>query len=269
MEQTITVIDAFTDIPFAGNPAAVCFVEGEWDEPWMQAVAREMNLSETAFAREAGTAWDLRWFTPTTEVDLCGHATLATAHQVFASGTAEAGATLTFDTRGGPLAARQDPDGRIALDFPCLPARPSPPADGLLEALGVDEAAAVAIGRVAHYFLVELADADAVRALAPDIGALKLVETPAVMVTAPGDPGSGYDLVSRVFGPRVGIDEDPVTGSAHCTLGPWWGERLGTSELRAYQASARGGELTVRLRGDRVDLVGAAVTTLEGVLKSP
>jgi PhzF family phenazine biosynthesis protein len=264
MDQTITVVDAFTAAPFAGNPAAVCFVQGEWDEPWMRAVAREMNLSETAFARGADTTWDLRWFTPTVEVDLCGHATLATAHRVFASGAAGAHDVVHFETRGGQLRATTDDDGAIALDFPAHPAIEAAAPPGLLEALGVVRAKATAA--VGHYTLVELADAGAVVDLDPDITALKKVDTSAVIVTAAGDPGSGFDMVSRVFGPRVGIDEDPVTGSAHCTLGPWWGERLGLTELRARQASPRGGEMLVRLRGDRVDLVGHAVTTVQAKL---
>ena len=261
MPQRIFQVDAFTDRPYTGNPAAVCILEHAGDEAWMAAVAREMNLSETAFLRPEGTGWRLRWFTPLTEVDLCGHATLAAAHVLWESGAAH-DETVHFLTRSGDLAATRDGDA-IRMDFPADPATPIRPPPGLLEALGKPEPTAVARGR--FDFLVELPTAGAVRALHPDMHRLADMETRGVIVTAPADDGD-YDFVSRWFGPRVGVPEDPVTGSAHCTLGPWWAARLGRDRLLGYQASSRGGSVGVRLRGDRVDLTGRAVTVLQGDL---
>lgn len=242
-------VDAFTDRAFAGNPAAVCLLEGPAPEKWMQALATENNLSETAFLHPEGHGWALRWFTPEAEVDLCGHATLASAHVLLTGDE-----TLRFATRSGELTARRTADG-IELDFPSNPPTAAVAPDGLLEALGVEGLALTAPG---HWWVVVLETADQVRACAPDFAALALVSPHCAVVTAPGE--AGVDLVSRVFAPAVGIDEDPVTGSAHCVLGPYWAGRLGRQELTAHQASRRGGDLHVAVRGERVLLTGQAVT---------
>ena len=267
MTRPVFCVDAFTAEPFAGNPAAVCLLEDEAADPgWMQRVAAEMNLSETAFLRpqaEAGR-YRLRWFTPAVEVDLCGHATLASAHVLWTEGLAEAGRALRFDTASGPLAARRDGDGVIWLDFPATPAAPVDPPPGLLEALGGGAARWVGLGR--FDYLVELEDEAAVRELAPDFRRLTGLGVRGVIVTAAAGGPGGHDFVSRFFAPGAGIDEDPVTGSAHCTLGPFWAERLGRSELTGFQASARGGLVQVRPQGDRVLLGGRAVTVLRGQL---
>lgn len=261
MTQRIFQVDAFTDRPYGGNPAAVCILDDIADDGWMATVAREMNLSETAFLRPEGTGWRLRWFTPTTEVDLCGHATLAAAHVLWESGTVHDD-TLHFHTRSGDLAAAREGDA-IRMDFPAdPPAQVRPPA-GLLEALGAGETTAVGRGR--FDYLVELPTAGAVRALRPVMADLAAIETRGAIVTARADDGV-HDFISRWFGPRIGVPEDPVTGSAHCTLAPWWTARLGRDSLLGYQASSRGGSVGVRLRGDRVELIGRAVTVLQGHL---
>ncbi len=251
-------VDAFTDAPYAGNPAAVCLLDAPAPDGWMQDVAAEMNLSETAFTWPEGDARRLRWFTPCVEVDLCGHATLATAHVLFARGAGEA----RFLTRSGELRAARR--GRwIELDFPALPVREAPAPEGLRDALG---ATPVAVGESRFDCVVELESEDAVRGLRPDFAALRALDARGVIVTS---RGAGYDFVSRCFFPKVGIDEDPVTGSAHCALAPYWSERLGRAEMTGYQASARGGVVRVRLAGDRVSLGGQAVTVLEGGLVAP
>jgi PhzF family phenazine biosynthesis protein len=255
-------VDAFTSEPFRGNPAAVCVLEGARDDEWLAAVAREMNLSETAFLERREDGWDLRWFTPVTEVDLCGHATLASAHVLWEAELAAPGETLRFHTRSGVLTARREHDG-IVLDFPAEPATTVPWVTPLLEALPV--ATPVAFARNRFDYLVEVADAAQVRALRPDMARLATVPTRGVIVTARADSGN-YDFVSRWFGPRVGVDEDPVTGSAHCCLGPWWAERLGRTELRGLQVSARTGTVGVRVLDERVELIGNAVTVLHGEL---
>jgi PhzF family phenazine biosynthesis protein len=257
----ILQIDAFTDRPFTGNPAAVCVLDATAADEWLAAVAREMNLSETAFLLRRPDGWSLRWFTPAIEVDLCGHATLASAHAIWEEGL-DSGAVLHFHTRSGVLTATRDADG-IVLDFPAQPATPAEAPPGLLEALGV--IAPVAVASNGADWLVELPDADGVRSLHPDMRRLAAVEARGVMVTARADDGV-HDFVSRWFGPRVGVDEDPVTGSAHCCLGPWWATHLQRDVLRGYQTSARGGTVLVRLRGDRVLLTGRAVTVLRGEL---
>jgi PhzF family phenazine biosynthesis protein len=251
-------VDAFTDRAFRGNPAAVVLLDEPADAAWMQAVAAEMNLAETAFLVPAGAAaFDLRWFTPTVEVDLCGHATLASAHVLWSEGRVDEEA-ITFATRSGELVARRC-DGGIELDLPALHAARHDPPAGLFEALGIAEGTFAATDD--GWYLVELADERAVRAVVPDMRALASFAIS--VVTAPADAGA--DTASRVFGPSVGIDEDPVTGSAHCLLATWWADRLGPA-FRARQVSARGGELDVRLDGDRVRLVGRAVTVLRGEL---
>jgi PhzF family phenazine biosynthesis protein len=260
----IYVVDAFTSEPFRGNPAAVVPLEHERDVAWMQRVAAEMKHSETAFVRATGgCAFHLRWFTPTVEVDLCGHATLATAHVLWETQRLAADAEARFATRTGELRARLDAQ-RIRLDFPLTDVVPVPPIAGLLAALGV---ARGEVARAGDFFvLVDVGDPGIVRDLAPDFAALRAIEDArAVVVTAPAEDGE-YDCVSRVFGPRVGIEEDPVTGAAHCALAAYWSPRLGKDELRARQASSRGGELVVRRVGDRVHLLGNAVTVLRGEL---
>jgi PhzF family phenazine biosynthesis protein len=261
MGQTIFQVDAFTRTPFAGNPAGVCLLAAPADEDWMQRVAREMNLSETAFLHSAGDGFQLRWFTPAVEVDLCGHATLASAHILFEQGVLDEGAEARFDTRSGRLGARRRGD-RIELDFPATAPEPCDLPDGLAEALG---ATPVQSGRSRFDLLLEMASADVVRRLAPDFGRLKALPVRGVVVTARSDDGR-YDFVSRFFAPAVGVDEDPVTGSAHCCLGPYWAEKLGKNDLRAFQASARGGEMAVTVDGDRVGLGGHAVTVMRAEL---
>jgi PhzF family phenazine biosynthesis protein len=253
----LTVVDSFTDRPFAGNPAAVAVVDAFPDEGRMQAVAREMNLSETAFVvARADGSHDLRWFTPTVEVDLCGHATLAAAHVL--------GGTATFHTRSGALVCTPTDDGWIEMDFPADPTTPEAAPPSLAAALGLDgaanpEGAVRSFARGRGDVLVELYRAEAVRSLRPDPAAVAALGWRALIVTAAGDR-AGVDCVSRVFAPNAGIPEDPVTGSAHCTLAGFWGERLGRDELVGEQASARGGIVRMRRAGQRVVLGGQAVT---------
>ena len=255
-------IDAFTDEPFKGNPAAVCFLEQQKTSDWMQHVATEMNLSETAFLREQDGGWSLRWFTPAVEVDLCGHATLAGAHALWEEGLLPKNETARFHTRSGLLTARRA-DEWIELDFPAKPQEPVAAPAGLLEALGVK--CATHTGKSAFDYLVEVDSADAVRKLEPDHAALRRLSARGIIVTSRGEGGE-FDFVSRFFAPGSGIDEDPVTGSAHCTLAPYWAARLHKNEFVAYQASPRGGILRVRLAGDRVKLGGRAVTVFKGDL---
>jgi PhzF family phenazine biosynthesis protein len=255
------VVDAFTDEPFRGNPAAVVLLDAGAApaDGWMQSVAAEMNLSETAFVHAAGPAtFDLRWFTPTVEVDLCGHATLASAHVLWTEGRVPGDAPICFRTRGGELGATRRGDV-VELDFPANAAVEQSPPAGFLAALGVSEGrfAATADG----WYLVELGDEQAVRDVRPDLAALRRFTTCIVTAPAAGDAA----IASRVFGPSVGIDEDPVTGSAHCVLATWWADRLGP-DLRAVQVSTRGGSLHVRLDGERVALGGRAVTVVRGEL---
>jgi PhzF family phenazine biosynthesis protein len=257
------VVDAFAVAPFAGNPAAVVLPPAPAPDAWLAAVAAEMNLSETAFARpRPDGSWDLRWFTPTVEVDLCGHATLATAHVLWETGRAAEGEPIRFVTRSGPLAAARRPDGWIELDLPVDPVRPIEPPAGLEAALG---ARPTFVGSGAANLLVELESAAAVRNLRPDQGWLATSIPDGLIATARSDdPGAA--IVSRYFCPVAGIPEDPVTGSAHCALAPHWAPRVGTS-FRAVQASTRGGLLDVALRGDRVLVAGAAVTVVAGELR--
>jgi PhzF family phenazine biosynthesis protein len=262
MGQAIVQVDAFTSEPFAGNPAGVCVLAGPADAGWMQAVAREMNVSETAFLHPEGDGFRLRWFTPRVEVDLCGHATLASAHVLWETGRLAPTASARFHTRSGLLTAERRGEW-IELDFPAEPPEPASCPDGLAAALGV---AARYVGRNRLYWLVEVDTADTVRRLAPDFARLGVLrDVTAVMVTAPSDDPT-FDFVSRFFAPAVGIDEDPATGSAHSCLGPFWGPRLGKMAMVAWQASTRGGVVRVRLAGDRVRLGGQAVTVLRGEL---
>lgn len=255
-------VDAFTSRAFAGNPAVVCLLSGSRSARWMQAVAAEMNLSETAFVRPMARGFALRWFTPKAEVDLCGHATLAAAHVLWQERVAKAGRELRFVTRSGVLSAAQV-DEAIELDFPARIARPCERPAGLGRALGASSLRAVAKNQ--DDLLVELASEREVKALRPDFALLTLLPVRGVVVTA-RSANRKFDFVSRFFAPRVGVDEDPVTGSAHCALGPWWQERLGKDSLRGHQVSARGGVVDVRVVGDRVKLRGAAVTVVRGQL---
>jgi len=258
MSQMIYQVDSFTDRPFAGNPAGVCLLPKPADENWMQAIAREMNLSETAFLVRQSDGFDLRWFTPAAEVRLCGHATLASAHILWQTGVLQSGEQARFHTLSGLLTASQRGDW-IEMDFPARPAKPVQPPAGLTEALGV---MALFIGRDTDDYLVEV-DSDAtVRSLKPDLTALEKLDVRGTIVTArSADPG--FDFVSRFFAPAVGVNEDPVTGSAHCCLTPYWAGKLGKIEMTAYQASARGGIVRVRLAGERVLLSGQAVTVMK------
>ncbi len=261
MGLRIFQVDAFTDVPYAGNPAAVCPMPGPADERWMQLVAREMNLSETAFLYPKDDGFNLRWFTPTLEVDLCGHATLASAHVLWEEGYLERGQRARFLTRSGLITA--EAKGKwIDMDFPSELEQRAPPPPNLAKALGVTP---TYVGRNRLDYLVEVESEEIVRRLLPDFRLLRTIPGRGVMVTARAS-SSGYDFVSRYFAPQFGIDEDPVTGSAHCCLGPFWGERLGKAEMTGYQASARGGVVRVRLAGERVILAGQAVTVLRGEL---
>jgi PhzF family phenazine biosynthesis protein len=259
-------IDAFAERPFEGNPAAVVPLEREPPADWMQRLARELNLSETAFLWPAGGAFGLRWFTPGAEVRLCGHATLASAHALWESGRIAPAEAARFDTLSGVLTCVRRSDGAIEMEFPARPSPPVEPPPGLLGALGIDRARYV--GRNVDDWLVEVASAEAVRRLVPDFRALRQVEARGVVVTAPADAAGDppCDFVSRFFAPGVGVDEDPVTGSAHCALGPHWSARLGRGELVGRQLSARGGRVGVRVAGERVFLSGCAVTILRGTL---
>jgi PhzF family phenazine biosynthesis protein len=254
-------VDAFTDRAFAGNPAAVCLLPSARDDAWMQQVAREMNLAETAFLIRRADGFDLRWFSPALEVDLCGHATLASAHVLWEERHLDAGQTARFHTRSGLLSASRG-DGLIWLDFPATPAQPVSSSPDLERAIG---AGFKFLGRTAFDYLVELESEAEVRSLEPDMSRLAHLGGRGVIVTARSENGS-YDFVSRFFAPGAGIPEDPVTGSAHCGLGPYWAARLGKKELVGYQASARGGTVRVRLEGDRAHLGGHAVTVLRGEL---
>ena len=256
-------IDAFASGPFTGNPAAVCFLDRMRDDAWMQNVAVEMNLSETAFLLPEDNGYRLRWFTPAIEVDLCGHATLASAHALWVTGRLAADADARFHTRSGLLTCRRRGKS-IEMSFPATPVREAPPPAGLVEALG---AKPVWTGMSPFDVLCEFDTEERVRALKPDYRQLSEVGVRGVMATAASD-GAPYDFVSRFFAPGSGIDEDPVTGSAHCALTPYWAAKLGKSEMKAYQGLKRGGEVDVRLKGDRVVLAGRAVTVLEGELRA-
>jgi PhzF family phenazine biosynthesis protein len=255
----IVQVDSFTSKPFAGNPAAVCVMAAPREEGWMQDVAREMNLSETAFLVPEGDGFQLRWFTPSIEVALCGHATLASAHVLWQDGHLPQGTTARFHTTSGLLTAVQN-DGWIEMDFPATENTPCEPPNGLVEALGVKP---VYVGKNKFDYLVEVDSEAALRAIQPDHSRLRKLPVRGVIVTA---RGADYDFVSRFFAPGSGIDEDPVTGSAHCALGPYWANKLGKTTLRAFQASARGGEVGVRMQGNRAILSGQAVTVLRGDL---
>jgi PhzF family phenazine biosynthesis protein len=258
----IVQVDAFTAVPFGGNPAAICVTDAPLEDSWMKSVAMEMNLSETAFLHPQDDGFALRWFTPAIEVALCGHATLASAHVLWQDGHLPVGKQARFYTKSGLLTADlvADSDGWIELDFPAKKSEPADPPPQLLEALGVD---AIYVGRNQFDYLVEVQSEEQLRALNPDHTQLRKLPVRGIIVTSRSDD---YDFVSRFFAPGSGIDEDPVTGSAHTALTPYWAEKLSKTEMRAFQASKRGGHLRVRLDGDRVKMAGQAVTVLRGEL---
>jgi PhzF family phenazine biosynthesis protein len=256
----IVQVDAFTNQPFAGNPAAVCVLPEPREAAWMSDVAREMNLAETAFLHPQNSGFSLRWFTPAVEVALCGHATLASAHVLWQDGHLPQGATARFHTKSGLLTAVQK-DGWIEMDFPATPNEAVEPPAGLIAALGLKNP--IYFGQNKFDYLVEVDSEAALRALQPDYSTLRKYPVRGIIVTA---RGADYDFVSRFFAPASGIDEDPVTGSAHCALGPYWAGKLGKTEFRAFQASPRGGEVGIRLQGDRAILRGQAVTVMHGDL---
>ena len=257
----LTAANAQNPKPFRGNPAAVCILREQREDSWMQDVATEMNLSETAFLLPEKDGFRLRWFTPAVEVDLCGHATLASAHALWECGLLKPDQQARFFSRSGLLTADRKGEW-IELNFPASPAASITPHEGLASALGITGAY---FGKNRFDYLIEVASEEALRALNPDFRALRALSVRGVIVTSrPASPS--YDFVSRFFAPGAGIDEDPVTGSAHCCLGPYWQERLGKSEFLAYQASRRGGVVRVRVAGDRVFLGGKAVTVLRGEL---
>ena len=264
MGVTIIQVDAFTDKPFAGNPAAVCVLAEPAADVWMQDVAREMNLSETAFLDRREDGYNLRWFTPSVEVDLCGHATLASAHVLWEQGHLMPDEVARFHTRSGLLTATLDREW-IVLDFPVDSPQPAQAPENLLAALGVT---AKAVNKSPYFYLIELESEEAVRMVAPDFGELAKIDamgTMGTIITSRAE-SSSYDFVSRFFGPAVGIDEDPVTGASHTCLTPYWSAKLGKQKLRAYQASARGGSLRLEMSGDRVHIGGQAVTVMRGEL---
>jgi PhzF family phenazine biosynthesis protein len=254
-------VDAFTDKPFAGNPAAVCILPAWKEASWLQAVAAEMNLSETAFLVQQPGHFDLRWFTPKVEVDLCGHATLASAHVLWHQGLVGTTEQIRFSTKSGILTASRTSDN-IELDFPLKPEQSAEPPVGLLEALGVQ---GKYVGRSQFDFLVEVEAEAILRQMTPDFKKLAAVQARGIIVTSrSADPR--FDFVSRFFAPAAGIDEDPVTGSAHCCLADFWRKQLGNNDFVAYQASARGGVVKVRVEGDRAILGGRAVIVAKGEL---
>jgi len=261
MGVQIFQVDAFTEKPFSGNPAAVCILPGPYRPTWMQNVAEEMNLSETAFLYKEEDGFQLRWFTPAVEVDLCGHATLASAHILWETGLLNPQEQAKFYTRSGLLTAEMK-EGQIELNFPANPDEPAIAPPGLFEALGITPQY---VGRSKFDYIIEVDSEESVRNVQPDFTLLKTVPVRGISVTSLAS-SPGYDFVSRFFAPRVGINEDPVTGSVHCTLGPFWSKKLGKNEFIAYQASERGGVLRIRVAGDRVYLGGRAVTILRGEL---
>lgn len=261
MGQEIFQVDAFADRPFAGNPAAVCILPEAAAEDWMQHLANEMNLSETAFLVRQEDGFNLRWFTPAVEVELCGHATLASAHILWEQGFLSPDRQARFYTRSGLLTALRK-DSWIELDFPAEPEWQADIPAGLLKAFGVPVRY---VGKNRFDFLIELESAESVRQMAPDFTLLGSIGSRGFIVTSRSD-SSQYDFISRFFAPSAGVNEDPVTGSAHCCLGPYWAKKLGRNELVGYQASARGGVIKVRVGEDRIYLGGQAVTVMRATL---
>ncbi len=261
MTQPIVQVDAFTNRPFTGNPAAVCVLPEAHEEGWMQQVAQEMNLAETAFLVRQEDGYNLRWFTPLVEVDLCGHATLASAHVLWETGQLAKGTQARFYTKSGLLTADQQGEW-IELNFPVTPEQEVAEPAHLLQALGVP---AQYIGKNKFDYLIEVDSEEVVHNVRPNFSQLRMVDARGIIVTSRAST-EGYDFVSRFFAPLVGIDEDPVTGSAHCSLAPYWSKKLGKDVMTGYQASSRGGVVRVRLDGERVRLGGQAVTVLRGEL---
>jgi PhzF family phenazine biosynthesis protein len=261
MSLTVYHVDAFSDSLFAGNPAAVCILPESREDAWMQKLAQELNLSETAFLQKRGDGYNLRWFTPLVEVDLCGHATLASAHILWELGLLDTNETVRFHTRSGLLTAKRR-DEWIELDFPALPDKEVPVPRGMVKALGIKPRY---VGRSRFDFIVEVKNENAVRKIRPNFTLLSALPIRGLIVTAKASTPP-YDFVSRFFAPRAGINEDPVTGSAHSVLGPFWKSRLGKTELLAYQASKRGGILRVRVGDKRVFIGGKAVTVFKADL---
>jgi PhzF family phenazine biosynthesis protein len=261
MGLSITQVDAFADKPFSGNPAAVCLLEQHGDEKWMQLIAREMNLSETAFLVQRDGGYDLRWFTPLAEVELCGHATLASAHFLWEQRHLSPDQPARFFTKSGVLTA-QKKGTTIEMDFPATPPVAESDFSNLESALGIKARYA---GRSGFDCLIEVGSEEAVRSFKPDFERIAGLKARGVIITSRAS-GSDYDFVSRFFAPAVGVNEDPVTGSAHCCLGPFWKDRLGRDDLLGYQASARGGFVRTRCAGDRVFISGRAVTVMRGEL---
>lgn len=261
MASPIFQVDAFTDKPFLGNPAGVCILSEPKDATWMQYVAMEMNLSETAFLYKTGDGFNLRWFTPSTEVDLCGHATLASAHILWEMGYLNQNELARFNTKSGLLTASKR-DIWIELNFPSEPPTEATAPNEIIDALKVTPKYT---GKNRFDYLIEVCSEETVRSILPDFNLLKDAPVRGVIVTSLAR-GNQYDFVSRFFAPAVGVNEDPVTGSAHCCLGPYWRGRLNKDELLAYQASKRGGIVKVRVKDDRVYLGGQAVTVLKGEL---
>lgn len=261
MKIPVCVVDAFASERFRGNPAAVCRLPAPASAEWMQSVAAEMNLSETAFVVPRRDGWGLRWFTPNVEVALCGHATMASAHVLWERGLVADDQAIRFHTERSGVLVCERRDGRIAMDFPACPVMPIPVPAGLAKMLGTEPGW---VGCSEFDLFCELAGADAVRELRPDLAALATLPFRGVIVTARGE--DSFDCVSRFFAPGVGVPEDPVTGSAHCALASYWAAKLGRTELRGWQASRRGGEVRMNLAGDRVWLGGTAVTVWQGEL---
>jgi PhzF family phenazine biosynthesis protein len=264
MTIPITWVDAFSDVPFGGNPAAVCLLAEPLDDGRMQSIAFELGIAETAYLNPSDdpNVFGLRWFSPVVEIDLCGHATLASAHALRENGVVDGTAPLTFHTRSGPLRASFD-GATIELDFPADRVTPTPLDDELRAEWPGN---VVASGRTGFFVFVVLSSADAVRSYEPDLGAIAATGAKALLLTAAAGPESGADYVLRVFGPNVGIDEDPATGAAQCVAGPYWATELGRDHLVAHQLSRRGATLYVRPEGDRVFIAGHATTVLTGEL---
>lgn len=254
MKNVLHVVDAFTNHPFAGNPAAVCLLDGPADETWMKQLASEMNLSETAYLHPIEGGYSLRWLTPTTEVKLCGHATLASAFVLWETRVLQHDQPARFSTLSGWLTCRRR-DRWIEMDFPAVVCEPVATPDGLEDALGCS---VIACGWNGMDYLVEVDGESTLRSIAPNFTALAKLPIRGVIVTCVGQTGE-YDFLSRFFAPRAGVNEDPVTGSAHCALGPYWQTKLGRSELTGYQASNRGGVVKLSVLGDRILLCGQAV----------
>ncbi len=263
MKIPLYQVDAFTDQPFHGNPAGVCFLSAPRPNQWMQSVAQEINLSETAFLLQEVSGYRLRWFTPTVEVDLCGHATLASAHILWETNRLGMDKIAQFYSRSGSLTARLEGDW-IQLNFPVKRLELVTIPEELSTVLGIRP---VFVGKNQFDYLVEVESEEILRSLQPDMTRLSQIPVRGVIVTC-ASTTPGYDFISRFFAPRVGVPEDPVTGSAHCCLTPYWSEKLHKQSMTAYQASRRGGELRLRLENDRVLITGQAVTVFQGELNA-